>query len=331
MTLRVCTVGCGGIATGRHGPSYARYAAERTDTDLVACCDLIEERARAFAERFGFLGCYTDLVGMLEAERPDAVCLVSPVDLTCELACRILSMGYPLMMEKPPGKTIEETDRLIAAADASGAPSQVAFNRRHAPLIRAMREQMDGLADDDPVQHVTYEVTRVNRRDPDFSTTAIHGIDAVRTIAAADYAHVRYRYHEMPELGPGVCNIFMDCVMQSGATAHLAFCPMAGSVIERATVHAHDHTWYMHLPTTGLDGTGLLRHVEKGRIAGEQTGPQLSGTDEEFVLEGFYGENASFFDDIRAGRRPVDDLRSTRQSVEVAQCIRERRGEYKSL
>jgi predicted dehydrogenase len=178
------------------------------------------------------------------------------------------------------------------------------------------------------VQHIAYEVTRVNRRDPDFSTTAIHGIDAVRTIAGADYAGVRFRYHEMPDVGPGVCNIFMDCVMDSRATAHLAFCPVAGSVVERATVHAQDHTWYLHLPTTGLDGTGLLRHVQKGRIAKERTGPDVSGTEEEFVLEGFYGENAAFFDDIRAGRRPVDDLRSTRQSVEVAQCIRERRAEY---
>jgi hypothetical protein len=70
--------------------------------------------------------------------------------------------------------------------------------------------------------------------------------------------------------------------------------------------------------------------VQKGDVVEKVTGPELSGTDEIFVLEGFYGENASFFDDIRAGRRPVDDLRSTRQSVEVAEHIRARSSEYRA-
>ena len=39
-----------------------------------------------------------------------------------------------------------------------------------------------------PLRHVHYEMTRVDRRDPDFSTTAIHGIDAVRFLAGSDYA-----------------------------------------------------------------------------------------------------------------------------------------------
>jgi hypothetical protein len=132
----------------------------------------------------------------------------------------------------------------------------------------------------------------------------------------------------MPELGSGVCNILLDCVMASGATAHLAFTPVAGALVERAAVHAHGDTWYLHLPSGGIDAGGRLRHVQAGEVVEDVSGPELSGTDERFVLEGFYGENASFFDDIRAGRRPVDDLRSTRQSVAAAQCIRERRAEY---
>ena len=45
-------------------------------------------------------------------------------------------------------------------------------------------------------------MTRVDRRDPDFSVTAIHGIDAVRFLARSDYAHVRFRYQEHPTSGP---------------------------------------------------------------------------------------------------------------------------------
>lgn len=327
MSFRICTIGCGGIATGRHGPSYARYAAQRPDTELVACCDLNEERAVAFRERFGFARHYTDLDEMLAAERPDAVCLVSPVDLTCELASHILSLGYPLMMEKPPGRTIEETDRLIAAA--GDLPNQVAFNRRHAPVFTRMVGLLAGAFEPSAVQHIRYEVDRVNRRDPDFSTTAIHGIDAVRFLARSDYAHIRFRYHEMPEIGPGVCNILLDAVMESGRTAHLSFCPVAGRVVERATVHARDHTFLAHM-AEGRDGTGSLLHLERDEVRQELSGYDVAGSEEGFVLEGFCGENASFFDDVRAGRKPVDDLRSARQSVEVAEHIRGRKDEYQA-
>ena len=107
-------------------------------------------------------------------------------------------------------------------------PHQVAFNRRFAPLVREMRRHLKALPEAQAIQHLHYEMTRVDRRDPDFSVTAIHGIDAVRYLAASDFAEVRFRYQEHPALGPGVANIFMDAVMASGATAHLAFCPNAG-------------------------------------------------------------------------------------------------------
>jgi myo-inositol 2-dehydrogenase / D-chiro-inositol 1-dehydrogenase len=72
---------------------------------------------------------------MLDTERPDAVSLVAPVERTCELACLILECGFPLLVEKPPGRTVAEVDRMIAAA--GGVAHQVAFNRRFAPLLRA--------------------------------------------------------------------------------------------------------------------------------------------------------------------------------------------------
>jgi len=329
MPFRICTIGCGGIATGRHGPSYAAYASARPDTELVACCDLNRDRAVAFQHKFGFARCYTDLVQMLETERPDAVCLVSPVPVTCELSCKVMSMGYPLLMEKPPGRTLEELERMIAAADAADVPQQVAFNRRYAPLSREFRRV---LVDDIPphaVQHIRYEMVRVQRKDRDFSTTAIHGIDAARFLVGSDYAHVRFHYQPLPELGPGVCNIFMDCTFESGATGHLSFCPVSGMVVERATLHALDHTLLLHHPVHGgPDAEGRLLHLHKRAVKRDVKATDLAQWGEEFELDGFYGENASFFDDIRAGRRPAGDLRSARQSLEIAQCISARQEEY---
>ncbi len=320
MAFRICTIGCGNLAQERHGPAWARYAALHPGVELAACCDLDEAKAARMAERFGFSRHYVDMNTMLSAERPDAVCLVVPVGRTCEVACDILAGGYPLLTEKPPGLTVEETDRMAAAAEASGAPVMVAFNRRWNPLVRQLKERLGGEA----VQHVGYEMTRVGRRDPDFSTTAIHGIDAVRFLAGSDYAEVRFRYREMPAAGPGVCTITMDCLMRSGATAQLAICPMAGASVERAALHAGESTFHLDVAMPGAPGR--LTHYRAGRVELEAT----AGTEEAFVTEGFYGEDAAFFDALRAGRRPEGDLRDARQSVEVAQHIRERRAEYTS-
>jgi predicted dehydrogenase len=330
VSFRICIVGCGNWSTSQHGPSYARYAATHPDTELVACCDIDEDKAAAYREKFGFARHRTDYVAMLDAEKPDAVCVLMRPNTTCEVSCRILEMGYPVLTEKPPGETVEQIDAMIAAADASGAPTQVAFNRRYMPLMRELKQRLAARFGPADVQHVRYDLIRVGRKDPDFSTTAIHGIDAARHLADSDYAHVRFRYRELPDLGPGVANILLDCTFASGATGHLSFLPVTGILAERGTVYAHDHTFVLHVPQSpsGVDFPGWVRHFEKGELKGELAGPDVSGGDEGFVLNGVYAENESFFEDIRGGRRPRDDLKVARQSVEIAQYVRERRTEY---
>jgi myo-inositol 2-dehydrogenase/D-chiro-inositol 1-dehydrogenase len=331
---RLATVGCGEHATGSHGPALALYAARERGTELVACCDLDPGKAERYRARFGFARAYTDLRKMLDTERPDAVSLVAPLERTCELSCLILEWGFPLLLEKPPGRHVAETDRMIAAA--GGIPHQVAFNRRFAPLFTELRRELDERLEPAERQHVRYEMTRVDRRDADFSTTAVHGIDAVRVLAGCDYAEVRFRYQDLSAAGPGVANVFLDAVMASGATAHLAFCPMAGVLVERAVVHGRDHTFTVHLPVwNGFDAPGRLQHLEKGQLMREVTGDEVlgdvGGTRSPAVVHGgFYGEYASFLGALREGRPPSPNLKEARQSVAVAQCIRERRPEYRA-
>jgi predicted dehydrogenase len=326
---RLATVGCGEHAAGNHGPSLALYAARHPEAELVACCDLDPGKAERYRARFGFARAYTELRRMLDTERPDAVSLVAPVDRTCELACSILEWGFPLLLEKPPGRTVAEVDRMIAAA--GGVTHQVAFNRRFAPLLRELKREVDAHVAPAELQHVHYDMTRVGRRDADFSTTAIHGIDAVRYLAGSDYAEIRFRYQPLPGAGPGVANIFLDAVMASGASAHLAFCPVAGVVVERAAVHGRDHTFYAHVPMwDAFDAPGRLQHVERGELKRDVKGDELVDSRHPFLHGGFYGEYEAFLDALRSGRAASPSLKEARQSVAVAECVRERKGEYRA-
>ena len=197
---------------------------------------------------------------MLDAERPDAVVLVVPDTRCADLACLVLERALPLLLEKPPGRTTADVDRMLAAARRPGRLARPAPGGLQPPLrpARARAARARGRARrESAVQHVRYEMVRVNRRDADFSTTAIHGIDAVRYLAGADYAHARMRYQELPALGNGVANLFVDAVLSSGATAQLSFCPVAGAVVERACVHTHGHTLLLEVPMwSGFDAPG---------------------------------------------------------------------------
>jgi predicted dehydrogenase len=204
----------------------------------------------------------------------------------------------------------------------------VAFNRRYAPLIRELRRRIEAAG---PVQHLHYEMIRVERRDADFSTTAIHGLDAVRFLAGCDYAEARFRYRELPELGPGVADILVDAVMASGATAHLAFCPVAGVLVERAAVHSHGQTLFLHVPMwSGVDSPGRLWHFVGGALRDDVSGERVGDGTALFESGGFYGETVAFLDDLKAGRAPSPSLREARQSVQIAEHVRERRGEFRA-
>ena len=82
MSFTICTIGCGSHASAVHGPSYQKYKRLHADVRLAACCDVNEQAAANYRNTFGFERYYTDLDRMLDAEKPDAVGLVVPVELT---------------------------------------------------------------------------------------------------------------------------------------------------------------------------------------------------------------------------------------------------------
>jgi myo-inositol 2-dehydrogenase/D-chiro-inositol 1-dehydrogenase len=329
MTFKICVIGCGALANSHHGPAYVKYARDHAGTELIACCDLSAQKAEDFSRRFGFQRWYTDPLRMLETEGPDAVCLIVPPAMTCAITCQILMMHFPLLLEKPPGLTTGEIDQMITAARVSGTPNQVAFNRRYTPLVAALKQRLAENVPPDGLQHLQYDFYRIERTDADFSTTAIHGIDATRFLAGSAYSRIIFHYREFPDLGSTTANILLDCTFTSGATAQICFLPVSGAVIERATLHAFNRIFFLHLPIwNAFDSPGSLVEVVKGKIISTVSGPEVAGSNEDFVLNGFYAEDAAFFDDICHGRSPQGDIESGRQSVEIAQCLRERKTTY---
>jgi predicted dehydrogenase len=329
MGFKISVIGCGEISNGYHGPAYQRYAKEDSSVELAACCDRNVEKAVAFAERFGFRHYYTDFVKMLEQESPDAVCLNVQPRYICEASCAILRLGFPLLLEKPAGMTKVECEQMIAAAAHSGAPNQVALNRRHIPLVQRAKRALEQSCRPDEIQCCVYTLTRVGRTESDFSTTAVHGIDTARFLMGREYAHIRFHYQDLAALGPGVANTYLDCTFQGGTTALIAFCPVAGTVTERAVIHAAGHTFDLQLPLWNVrNANGRLLHYRAGELLQDVSAPDVSEESEGYVINGFYSEDKSFFDDIRSGRRPTEDIESQCQITAIAEAMRLRNADY---
>jgi len=328
LSFKICVIGCGEHASKVHGPSYKKYAQVMKDTVLAGCCDLNEANALKFKEKFGFRKSYNDFRIMLKAEKPDAVCIIVPEKAVCQVSIAVMEMGYPVLIEKPPGLNKSETLRMAAAAAKAGVINQVAFNRRYLPLINKLKEEISYHIDGTP-QSIFYEFYRNRRAEDNFETTAIHGIDAVKHIAGSDYKEIKFAYQELGYLGKNVANIFLDCIFENGIHARLNFCPCAGVILERAVVNAYDHTFFLNTPIwDGFDTPGKLVHVKDGKLQEEILGSQLGGGEEMFETNGFYSENYTFFNNVKKVIINVDSIESCLQVVEIAECIENRLSEY---
>ncbi|GHV44609.1 hypothetical protein FACS1894204_02000 [Synergistales bacterium] len=316
--MKLCLIGCGDIAAVAHGPAIKQYMENHHDFIAVACCDTNEEKAVIFRNKFDFERHYIDYLEMLEKETPEAVLLCTPLSVSSILAEYILKLGYPLMMEKPPGRTPEETKKLIAAAQGI---NMVAFNRRHMPLMKALRNQLEGHA----IQAVHYEMYRSGRRDTDFSTTSIHGIDALAFIAGGRYSKARF-IHQPLLNDASPFNVFMQCEFTNGVFGTLHAMPLSGAVIERAVVHWEDNISFLNLPVwggieyeDGFDAPGSLITVRGGQVIFEQRGSIQPG----YISNGFYDQLVYFLDCVRQGSLLEHGIETGLDAVRIMTCFRE--------
>ena len=103
-TIRIAVIGAGGRAAGAHYPCFVQLPG----CDLVAACDVDEERLAGVCDRFGIAGRYIDFRRMIEVEKPDAVYAFMPPHHLYDLSATVMEKGCHLIIEKPPAVTTEQ-------------------------------------------------------------------------------------------------------------------------------------------------------------------------------------------------------------------------------
>jgi predicted dehydrogenase len=130
---RVAVIGAGGIG----GTHLNAYAALPELCEIVGVADVDLAGAQARAERFG-VPAFGDALALLDALQPDAVSICTPPKFHLPIAEQVAARGIACLCEKPPARTVAETEALVAAFAASGALLQFAFcHRFHTPVEQA--------------------------------------------------------------------------------------------------------------------------------------------------------------------------------------------------
>jgi UDP-N-acetyl-2-amino-2-deoxyglucuronate dehydrogenase len=133
---KIAIIGCGRIS-GKHIDAVKQLEAEGR-ARLVACCDIMEERALKAAGSFDCRA-YTDYAKLLKEAGADLVSLCTPSGIHPAQAEEAARAGVNILSEKPQGCSLEACDRAIEAADRAGVKDMVVKQNRFNPTIRLLR------------------------------------------------------------------------------------------------------------------------------------------------------------------------------------------------
>ena len=136
--LRAGIVGCGGIANGKHMPNMKKTG----KFDIVAFCDIIEERAVKASKMYGAddAKVYTDYKKLLEDKTIDVVYVLTPNKSHSFITIDALESGKHVMCEKPMAKTAKEAKEMVETAKRTGKLLTIGYNNRYNPSCLYIKE-----------------------------------------------------------------------------------------------------------------------------------------------------------------------------------------------
>ncbi|MBM3291003.1 MAG: Gfo/Idh/MocA family oxidoreductase, partial [Candidatus Hydrogenedentes bacterium] len=124
--FRAGVVGAGAIAQACHMPGYVR----NKHVELVAFADPALARHREIDEKFPGVRGYSSIDEMLAKEQLDVVSVCTPNKHHAACTIAALEAGCHVLCEKPIAASLQEADRMIAAAKHARRKFMIGFSHR---------------------------------------------------------------------------------------------------------------------------------------------------------------------------------------------------------
>ena len=310
--LKAGFIGAGGRARSAHYPALARL----DDVEIVAVCELDEERLRVVVDEYGFEKTFSDHREMLATVDLDVVYCVMNEKWLLKPALDCLNAGKHLFIEKPPGANSGETQQMLDAAIANDVFCTVGLQRRYAAVTReAMRRVADkGLTS---VATVTFNKQILGGDGREFSTTlwddVVHVVDLLRYMAGGEPTQVTaYR----DRFGGESRNCYTSMIRFDSDVTGVVFGNRAsGGRVLRSELHGVGIGCYMQIPHE-------IEILEDGKRA-VLGGWEVDGVDEKDVqrYEGTLTLHEHFLECIKNGEVPLTDLRDVIHTIHLLDQI----------
>ncbi|WP_157071133.1 Gfo/Idh/MocA family protein [Alicyclobacillus acidiphilus] len=132
---KVVVAGCGGMSN-----TWLDYVAQREDIEIVGLVDIAIDSANAMAQRRGLsVPTFTDLEQAIRQTAPNLVFDITVPESHRQIVTTALQAGCHVFGEKPMGKSMEDAEAMLSAAERSGKRYSVMQNRRYLKQIRAVQ------------------------------------------------------------------------------------------------------------------------------------------------------------------------------------------------
>ncbi len=110
---------------------------------LKAVCARNADKAKSFADNWGYESVETDWRELLKRDDIDAVDICTPNNLHCEIALAAAAAGKMILCEKPLAMNVAEGRQMVEAVEKAGVPNTVWYNYRRVPAVSLAKQLID--------------------------------------------------------------------------------------------------------------------------------------------------------------------------------------------
>jgi predicted dehydrogenase len=107
---------------------------------LKAVCARNPERAKTFADNWGYASIESDWRALVQRTDIDLIDIASPNDTHAEIAIAAAQAGKMVLCEKPLGRTAAEAKAMVQAVQAANVPNMVWYNYRRVPAVVLLKQ-----------------------------------------------------------------------------------------------------------------------------------------------------------------------------------------------
>lgn len=170
----------GVVGTGSLGFHHARILRDVPGVEMAGVFESRPERAQEVARELGITA-HPTLDALLDAS--DAVVIAVPTVAHEQVAVAALGRGIHVLIEKPLAPSLDAADRILAAAEGSGAVVQIGHVERFNAAIRAAEPYLDR-----PLFVESHRMAPFTPRSTDVAVVLdlmIHDVDLVQSLVGA--------------------------------------------------------------------------------------------------------------------------------------------------